>query len=97
MTDDIEQQLIKKYHPVMHNPTDTELQDLLLEDLEDIFSKNGTYMYNYNLPHKSAQYITDTNNKLIEEELSYNCEMLEKESNQLYQQLNNEKKMHFML
>jgi hypothetical protein len=95
MTDDIEQQLIKKYEPIIYNPTDVELQDILLEELEGIFSKNGIYMYHYSLPHKSAQYRINANNKLIEEELSYDSAKLEKESNELYQQLNDDQKNAF--
>jgi hypothetical protein len=94
MTDDIERQLIKKYEP--YSPIDIELHDILLEELEGIFSKNGIYMYHYNLPHKSAQYHIHANNKLIEEELNYDFDKLEKEFNQLYQQLNNDQKMRFM-
>ena len=54
MTDDIQRYLYNKYHPIIYTPTDTELHDLLLQELEEIFSKNGIYMYNYNLPHKST-------------------------------------------
>jgi hypothetical protein len=52
-------------------------------------------MYNYNLPQKSSQYKTDVNNPLIQEELSYDCNELEVESNKLYQQLNNDQRIAF--
>ena len=92
MTDDIQHYLINKYHPVAYTPTDTELQDMLLQELEEIFSKNGIYMYNYNLPQKSSQYKSDVNNQLIQEELNYDCNELEVQSNKLYQQLNNDQR-----
>ena len=95
MTDDIQRYLYNKYHPIIYTPTDTELQDLLLQELEEIFSKNGIYMYNYNLPQKSAQYELDVNNQLIQEELSYDCSKLEIESNKLYEQLNNDQRTAF--
>ena len=65
MVDDIEHYLAKKYYPIIHSPNEKELQDLLLDELEHIFSKNGINMYNYNLPQKSTQYTLDTNNQLI--------------------------------
>ena len=71
MSDDIERYLVHKYQPVIYTPTDEEVQDKLLEQLEEIFAKNGISMYTYNLPHKTTQYRIDENNKLIEEELSY--------------------------
>jgi hypothetical protein len=68
MTDDIEHHLINKYHPVIYRPTDKELQDILLQELEEIFSRNGISMYkNYNLPQMSSQYKMDINNQLIQE------------------------------
>ena len=87
MVDDIECQLVKKFHPIAYYPKDTELQDLLLQELEDIFSKNGINIYNYNLPHKNMQYKLDINNNLIQEELNYDRNKLEEEANILYRQL----------
>jgi len=78
---------VKKFHPVAYYPKDTELQDLLLQELEDIFFKNGINMYNYNLPHKNMQYKLDINNNLIQEELNYDRNKLEEEANILYRQL----------
>ena len=55
MIDDIERQLIDRYYPVTYCPTEVELQDLLLEDLELILAKNGVTINNYNLPQRSMQ------------------------------------------
>jgi len=71
MSDDIERYLVHKYQPVIYTPTDEEVQDKLLEQLEEIFAKNEISMYTYNLPHKTIQYRIDENKKLIEEELNY--------------------------
>jgi len=49
MTDDLERQLIIRHYPVAYSPTEIELQDLLLIQLE-IFNKNGTSINTYNLP-----------------------------------------------
>jgi len=95
MSDDIERYLVHKYQPVTYIPTDEEVQNKLLEQLEEIFANNGISMYTYNLPHKTTQYRIDENNKLIEEELSYDYCKLEEESNKLYYQLNNDQRNAF--
>jgi hypothetical protein len=41
MTDDIEKYLAEKYYPMKYIPPETEIQDLLLQELEEIFSRNG--------------------------------------------------------
>lgn len=41
MIDDIQKQLELRYYPIAYCPTETELQDLLLEKLEEILSRNG--------------------------------------------------------
>ena len=95
MVDDIERQLVLKHNPIRYCPTEIELQDLLLEELEQIFSKNGFNINNYNLPQKSNQYTSNGTNQLVEQELNYNTENLEEEANILYQQLNKEQKNAF--
>jgi len=85
MIDDIERQLIARYYPVTYCPTEVELQDLLLEDLELILAKNGVTINNYNLPQRSIQYRSNMSNHLIQEELDYNIHYLEEEANKFYQ------------
>ncbi|KAJ1283306.1 hypothetical protein BS78_03G118400 [Paspalum vaginatum] len=70
-----------------------ELQDKLLEDLELIFAKNGANIYAYNLPHRSTEHTTNNINQLIQEELNYDKHSLQKEANELFSQLNTDKKM----
>jgi hypothetical protein len=41
MTDDIKKYLAEKYYPMKFIPPETEIQDLLLQELEEIFSRNG--------------------------------------------------------
>ena len=55
MVDDIERQLVLKHNPIRYCPTEIELQDLLLEELEQIFYENGFNINNFNLPQKSNQ------------------------------------------
>jgi hypothetical protein len=40
MVDDIEYHLITKYKQIIYQPTDSELQAKLLEELQHIFAKN---------------------------------------------------------
>lgn len=96
MVDDIEKQLILKYYPINYTPSEIELQDLLLDELEDIFSKNGQQINNYNLPRRSSHHILDPSNRLIQEEMNYDIKHLEEEeANKLYLQLNKEQKEAF--
>lgn len=95
MIDDIEKQLKLKYYPINYTPTEAELQDLLLQELEDIFCKNGQHIENYKLPRRSTQHVLDTTNRLIQEELNYDIKRLEEEANKLYLKLNTEQKEAF--
>jgi len=52
MVDDIQKNLIKKYHPIKYAPSEFELQQCLLEELEELFSKNGQEINAYNLPKR---------------------------------------------
>lgn len=92
MVDDIEHRLTQRYHPIKYCPTEIELQDLLIKELEDIFSKNGVSIINFNLPQKSKRYISDKTNQLIQEEMDYDIDYLEEEANKLYLQLNKEQR-----
>jgi alpha-galactosidase/6-phospho-beta-glucosidase family protein len=92
MIDDIKHRLTLKYYPIKYCPTEEELHDLLIEELDDIFSKNGVNINNFNLPQKSKQYTSDRSNQLIEQEINYDIDSLQEEANKLYLQLNNRQK-----
>jgi RecG-like helicase len=92
MIDDIKHRLTLKYYPIKYCPTEEELHDLLIEELDDIFSKNGVNINNFNLPQKSKQYTSDRSNQLIEQEINYDIDSLQEEANRLYLQLNNRQK-----
>ena len=95
MVDDIEHRLTMRYYPMIYHPTDTELQDLLSQELEDILSKNGANIKNYNLPHKSNTHNAYSVNRLIQEEMAYDTESLEEEANMSYLKLNQSQKDAF--
>ena len=95
MVDDIERQLTLKHYPIKYITTETELQNLLLQDLEEILSRNGHQITNYNLPCRCIHHELDTSNKLIQEEMNYDIQYLEEESNKLYSQLNKRQKEAF--
>ena len=87
MVDDIENALVTKHHPIKYYPTEIELQDLLLIELEKILSKNATSINNYSLPQLSTRYSIGENNHFIEEELTYDTDYLEENANKMYFQL----------
>jgi signal recognition particle GTPase len=95
MVDDIELQLIIKHHPIKYYPTDIELQDLLLVELEEILIKNGKSIKNYSLPQRTTQCFLQKDNRFIDEELSYNIDYLEEQANKMYLQLNEEQRHAF--
>jgi hypothetical protein len=86
MVDDIERDIITKYHPIQYHPTYLELHDALLQELEQIFSKNAVNIHSCNLPKVSLQYRLDKSNQLIDEELNYDINMLDEQANRLYMQ-----------
>ena len=88
MVDDIEKNLIQKYHPIKYKPSQLELQQNLLEELEELFSRNGQQITNYNLPRRHQPKQVDNINRLIHEEMTYDIDYLEQEANKLYIQLN---------
>lgn len=95
MVDDIEKQLTLKYYPMKYTAAETELRDLLLQELEEILSRNSQQMTNYNLPHKSVHCKLDMSNRLNQEEMNYDIQYLEQEANKLYSQLNKSQKEAF--
>jgi len=95
MTDDFKFVLEQKYHPIKHHIIDNQLRDMLLDDLQYILSRNGIQITTFDLPNRSIEYNNCYNNRLIEEETSYDIDKLEEEANILYQQLNTEQKNAF--
>ena len=95
MVDDIEKQLLLKYYPCKYTPSEQELQDILLEELDNIFTKNGQQITNYNLPQRCPPHEIDISNKLLWEEMNNDVHHLEEEANKLYLQLNMEQKQAF--
>ena len=95
MTDDIEKDVAQKYYPANYTPSETEIQDILLEELEDILTKNGQQITNFNLPQWSISHEVDITNRLIHEEMNYDIHYLKEEANKLYLQLNTDQKQAF--
>jgi hypothetical protein len=52
MFDDIEKHVALKYHPIKYIPAKSEILDLLLNELESVFTKNGQQINHYNLPQR---------------------------------------------
>ena len=95
MSEDIEHNLKLQYHPFVYNPTESELYDSVLAEIEQLLAKNGINITKYNLPQRTTPPKTIPSNHFIEEELNYDTVKLEYEANISYNQLNTEQKEAF--
>jgi hypothetical protein len=95
MVDDIERNLVARYHPVTYSPNEIEIQDLLLDELQQILAKNGANINNYNFPQRSNKYKLHNENHLIQDELDYNVDSLEEEANRCFLKLNEQQRNAF--
>ena len=95
MSEDIEHDLKLQYHPFVYNPTESELHDPVLAEIEQLLSRNGISITKYNLPERTTSPKIIATNHFIEEELNYDIVKLEYEANILYNQLNTGQKEAF--
>jgi hypothetical protein len=94
-SEDIEHHLKLQYHPFVYNPTESELHDSVLAEIEQLLSRNGINITKYNLPERTTSPKIIGTNHFIEEELNYDTIKLEYEANILYNQLNTDQKEAF--
>jgi hypothetical protein len=66
----------------------TQLRDMLLSELADVFLKNGSRIGDFNLPPKTTFEGGFHENRLIQEEMSYDYTALAKEAEVLFGKLN---------
>ncbi|KAB2601569.1 hypothetical protein D8674_002574 [Pyrus ussuriensis x Pyrus communis] len=93
MYDDILYNLRKTFAiPDMVVPQD-ELKNCVLFELELLFNNASTSLEKYYLPMPDANKMLEIKNKLLREELDYDCEELLKKHNILKLQLNQDKKI----
>ena len=76
-------------NPAFYLP-EKDLKDFLLDDLSELFLKNGSRIEDFNLPKKIGSSHRSSGNCLVDEELSYNTSELLLESETLMASLNNE-------
>jgi len=76
-------------NPAFYLP-EKDLKDFLLDDLSELFLKNGSRIEDFNLPKKIGSSHRSSGNRLVDEELSYNTSELLLESETLMASLNNE-------
>lgn len=72
------------------------LQNRLLEELEIVFNKNGASINAYGLPNKTSTTERVLENKLIQEELSYDVDQLQHEVPSLFARLNADQRSTYM-
>lgn len=73
-----------------YNVPDDSLKDMVLQELHELFLKNGHSPSNYNFPPLTGSTSSAFENRLVGEELSYNVPKLLVESPRLYERLNND-------
>ena len=76
-------------NPAFYLP-EKDLKDFLLDDLSELFLKNGSRIEDFNLPKKIGSSHRSFGNRLVDEEISYNTSELLLESETLMASLNNE-------
>ncbi|KAG2570766.1 hypothetical protein PVAP13_7KG031309 [Panicum virgatum] len=90
LSDDIQYQFRETIgNPAFYLP-EKDLKDFLLDDLSELFLKNGSRIEDFNLPKKIGSSHRSSGNRLVDEELSYNTSELLLESETLMASLNNE-------
>jgi hypothetical protein len=79
---------------MLHHPTyqmsDNDLRDHLLDTLEDLLTRRGSSINNFNLPIKCSDISPNSSNRLFDEELCYNTDIVMTESKNMTSQLNKE-------
>ncbi|XP_047087140.1 uncharacterized protein LOC124698742 [Lolium rigidum] len=88
LTDDIQ----LRYRGLLNDPSfivpADQLQDMLIEELNHLFMRNGSSISNFNLPQARSVGSGSQTNRLIEEEFSYDLADLLETSAQLNSKLN---------
>ncbi|KAJ1280345.1 hypothetical protein BS78_04G224900 [Paspalum vaginatum] len=90
LADDIQYRVRNAMDNTQYQMPDTQLKDYLLDDLSELFARNGGRMRDHNLPAKSDMSQISCSNRLIEQELSYDSSSLLVESDRLVGSLNSE-------
>jgi hypothetical protein len=75
--------------------TDTDLQDHLLDNLETLLQRRGSSIKDFSLPRRSTGTSTDSLNRLFDEGLCYDTNILLTESETMIAQLNSDQQHAF--
>ncbi|KAL6662326.1 hypothetical protein ACP70R_000185 [Stipagrostis hirtigluma subsp. patula] len=86
--DDIEYSMRQALHNPSYVVPSAELKDLVLDEISLLLSKHGVNIKDYNLPPKTLHTVFDFSNRLIDDEMSYDVDALDRNSRVLYEQLN---------
>ena len=88
MCDDILYDLRKSFAMPTLNLSELELKNSLLFELEQLFNASSSSLKDHNLPMPNERKMSEIRNKLLREELNYNCDDLSQEHSVLVTQLN---------
>ena len=68
---------------------EVELKNKMLFELEKLFNISSSSLEKFQLPMPNSNEILDFDNKLLREELNYDCELLREQHSKFVTQLNN--------
>jgi ATP-dependent DNA helicase PIF1 len=90
LTDDIQYSMHQMLNHSGYQMLDVDLRDQLLQTLGVLFQKRGRNINEFNLPREFVPSSQDLVNRLLDEELNYDADILMSEAESLAQQLNEE-------
>jgi RecG-like helicase len=90
MSDDFEYNLRKAMNNNLYKMPETEVLNMLIEELSLLFARNGAKITSYNLYYVNRRSENRDFNSLIDEETSYDIEDLTNKSLELFSKLNND-------
>jgi len=96
-TDDILYNIKKMVQLPTYNVPEDHLKNYVLLELDSLFVKNGGLMTDHGLPEPDRTVRSKVTNRLLAEELAYDCEDLVRIHGTLVGELNIEQKMFMML
>ncbi|PWZ53915.1 hypothetical protein Zm00014a_016315 [Zea mays] len=90
LADDIQYNTRQLLNHPSYQMSDEALKNQLIEELTTLFSRRGSRIQDFNLPNRSNSYNRMNSNRFIDDELSYDIDTMQTESEILVSRLNSE-------